>query len=256
MWNTLDMSVHLPEKIQYPSRIEEVNEENKIQKMYSSQSISQTDRETISYSNPIYTSLTIPQTTIGLSEYQSQQGGLRHICLTDWRNQMVDKNYKNQQTSSYFDQSDFPSSNNNRCFSNSMGSNFSGSKSKCKNKSKKRKGEINPRGKESCNSVRNFRIAQKKWSNYMKKQTLNLKEITAIYLALHHFLPLIKKSRTDNTAAMYNIKKSGTNLYHTARKIWKKLLDIKSSTYPRKDKYSNRQTNSIGDERRLSTKRE
>jgi hypothetical protein len=76
-----------------------------------------------------------------------------------------------------------------------------------------------------------YQIAQKKWSNYMKKQTSNLKEIIAtIYLALHHFLPLIKKSRyknilirTDNTAAMYNInKKSGVmNLYCIARKIWK-----------------------------------
>jgi hypothetical protein len=67
------------EKIQYPSRVEEVNEEDKIQKMYSNQSTSQTDRETISYSNPIYTSLTIPQTTIGLPEHQSQQGGMGHI---------------------------------------------------------------------------------------------------------------------------------------------------------------------------------
>jgi hypothetical protein len=73
-------------------------------------------------------------------------------------------------------------------------------------------------------------IAQQKWSNFMKKQTSNPKEITPIYLAFHHFLPLIKKSRyknvlirTDNTAAMYNInKKSGAkNLYHTSRKIWK-----------------------------------
>jgi hypothetical protein len=75
-----------------------------------------------------------------------------------------------------------------------------------------------------------YQIAQKKWSNYMKKQTSNLKEIIAIYLAFHYFFPLIKKSRyknilirTDNTAAMYNInKKSKTmNLYHTAMKIWK-----------------------------------
>jgi hypothetical protein len=52
MWN-----VSLPsrrEKIEYPSRIEEVDEENKIQKMYTSQSTGQTDRETISFSNPIY----------------------------------------------------------------------------------------------------------------------------------------------------------------------------------------------------------
>jgi hypothetical protein len=66
------------EKIQHPSKVEEFNEEDKIQKMYSSQSTSQTDRETISYSNPIYSSLTIPQTTIGLSEYQSQQIHMSH----------------------------------------------------------------------------------------------------------------------------------------------------------------------------------
>jgi hypothetical protein len=75
-----------------------------------------------------------------------------------------------------------------------------------------------------------YQIAQKKWSNYMKKQTLNLKELTAIYLALHHFLFLTKKSRyknilirMDNTAAMYNINKKSRamNLYRTARKIWK-----------------------------------
>jgi hypothetical protein len=77
---------------------------------------------------------------------------------------------------------------------------------------------------------REYQIAQKKWSNFMKKQTSNLKEITAIYLAFHHFLPPIKKSkykniliRMGNTVAMYNInKKSGAmNLYRTARKIWK-----------------------------------
>jgi hypothetical protein len=64
----------------------------------------------------------------------------------------------------------------------------------------------------------------------MKKQTSNLKEITTVYFAFHHFLPIIKKSRyknilirTDNTATMYNIiKKSGAmNLYRTVRKIWK-----------------------------------
>jgi hypothetical protein len=97
------------EKIEYSSRVEEVDEEDKIQKMYSSQNTSQADREIISYSNPIYTSLTIPQTTIGLPEHQSQQGGLGYICpmgiQDNWRNQMVAKNNKNQQTSSYFDQS-------------------------------------------------------------------------------------------------------------------------------------------------------
>jgi hypothetical protein len=64
----------------------------------------------------------------------------------------------------------------------------------------------------------------------MKKQMSNLKEITAIYLALLHVLPPIKKSkykniliRTNNTAAMYSINKKSEikNLYHTTRKIWK-----------------------------------
>jgi hypothetical protein len=143
----------------------------------------------------------------------------------------------------------------------SLGSNMPSDKSKHKNKSKKKNGKIIAKKKNLAilsknrklycptsmtNSKWNYtdqlglkmnqkiqkycQIAQKKWSNFMKRQTLNLKEITAIYLALHHFLPLIKKSRykkiiirTDNTAAMYNInKKSGAmNLYRTARKIWK-----------------------------------
>jgi hypothetical protein len=67
------------EKIQYPSRNEEINEEDKIQKMYIKNS-SQTDRETISYTNPIYTSFTLPQTIIGLPEYQNQQGKMGYLC--------------------------------------------------------------------------------------------------------------------------------------------------------------------------------
>jgi hypothetical protein len=45
-----------------------------------SSGINQTDRETISYSDPIYSSLIIPQTAIGLSEYQSQQRRMGYIC--------------------------------------------------------------------------------------------------------------------------------------------------------------------------------
>jgi hypothetical protein len=69
----------------------------------------QVDRETISFLNPVFASIPIPQTIIRLPEYQGQQGRLGYICFmgiqNDWRNQMVDKNYKNQQTLSYFDQS-------------------------------------------------------------------------------------------------------------------------------------------------------
>jgi hypothetical protein len=42
------------QKIEYPSRIEKIYEEDKIQKMYSCKSISQVDRETVSFSNPIF----------------------------------------------------------------------------------------------------------------------------------------------------------------------------------------------------------
>jgi hypothetical protein len=74
----------------------------KNQKMHTGQSTNQADRETVSYSNPIYASLHIPQTTIRLSEYQSQQRGMGHICSmgiqNDWGNQVVVKNDKNQQT--------------------------------------------------------------------------------------------------------------------------------------------------------------
>jgi ribonuclease HI len=83
----------------------------------------------------------------------------------------------------------------------------------------------------------------------MKRQTSNLKEITAVYLALHHFLPLIKKSRykniiirMDNTAVMYNInKKSGAmNSKKDMEIIRSKLLNIKNSSYSGEDKYNNR----------------
>jgi hypothetical protein len=133
------------EKIQHPSRVEEIDEENKIQKMYISQGTSQANRKTISYTDPIHPNILIPQTTFGLSEYQSQQGGMGHLCpmgiQNDWRNQMVDQNYKNQQTSSYFDQSHFPSS-----------------KSKCKNKSKKRNGEIITRREKPCDTIGNGKL--------------------------------------------------------------------------------------------------
>jgi hypothetical protein len=67
------------EKIQHPSRIEEADEKDKIQKMHLNSGTRQADRETISYPDSIYPSLIIPQTTIGLPEYQSQQGEMGHI---------------------------------------------------------------------------------------------------------------------------------------------------------------------------------
>jgi succinate dehydrogenase flavin-adding protein (antitoxin of CptAB toxin-antitoxin module) len=51
MWNVSPPSRR--EKIEYPSRIKGIDEEDKIQKIYSSQSINQADRETISYSDSI-----------------------------------------------------------------------------------------------------------------------------------------------------------------------------------------------------------
>jgi hypothetical protein len=112
------------EKIEYPSRIEKIDEEDKIQKMYSNQSINQVDRESISYSNPIHPSFTISQTIIGLFEYQSQQGRL--VITTS-----------------------VPSS---------MGSNFSGSKTKNKDKPKKRNAEIITRRERSSNSIREGQV--------------------------------------------------------------------------------------------------
>jgi hypothetical protein len=65
--------------IKYPSRIEKVKEKNKTQKMYFSQSISQIDRETISYSNSIFPNLTLSQTIIILPEHQGQSGGMVYL---------------------------------------------------------------------------------------------------------------------------------------------------------------------------------
>jgi hypothetical protein len=56
----------------------------------------------------------------------------------NWRNQMVVKDYKNQQTSPYLNQSDLSSSNNDRCIPNNMGCNISSSKTKSKDKPKKK----------------------------------------------------------------------------------------------------------------------
>jgi hypothetical protein len=150
------------EKIQYPSRVEEVDEKDKIKKCTSVRILIQADREIISYTNPIHPGILIPQTIIGLFEYQSQQKGMGHLCpmgiQNDWGNQMVDQNHKNQQILSYFDQSHIPISDNNGCFPNSMGSDISSNKSKHKNKSKKRNGEIIARRKESCDSLRKRQI--------------------------------------------------------------------------------------------------
>jgi hypothetical protein len=71
----------------------------------------------------------------------------------DGRDQMVAKNYKNQQTLFYIDQSDISNSDNNRCIPNSMRSNFPSSKTKHKNKSKKRDAEIIARRERSRDSI-------------------------------------------------------------------------------------------------------
>jgi hypothetical protein len=74
-----------------------------------------------------------------------------------------------------------------------------------------------------------YQVVQQKWKRKMKKQTLNLKELTVIHLTLEHFLPQIIKInftsiliRTDNTTAMYGInwKTHSQNLYMTTRRIW------------------------------------
>jgi succinate dehydrogenase flavin-adding protein (antitoxin of CptAB toxin-antitoxin module) len=45
------------EKIEYPSRIEEIDEKDKIQKMYSNQNTNQINKKAVNYSNSIlYTS--------------------------------------------------------------------------------------------------------------------------------------------------------------------------------------------------------
>jgi hypothetical protein len=78
-----------------------------------------------------------------------------------------------------------------------------------------------------------------------EKQTSNLKELTAIYLALGYFFPLIKKSRyksilirTDNITAVYSInRKSGAmNVEKDMKIIREKLFGIESSTHSRENK--------------------
>jgi hypothetical protein len=291
------------EKIQHPSRVEKVSEEDKIQKMYSSQSISQTDRETISYSNPIYPSLSIPQTVIGLSECQSQQRGMEHLCSmgiqNDWRNQMVDENYKNQQTSSYFDQSNLPSSNYNGCLSNIMGSNLSNNKSKRENKFTKRNGEIIARRKESCDPIGKWEtVLPHKFDEYQvelyrsDRTEIESEDSEILSNSPEEMVKFYEKTNLkpegDNSSLLstsslppsdkeiqiqkYNNKngqyrsdvqhqqeiRGHESIPHSEKNmeiIRKKLLDIKSSTYPWENKCDNRQIKSIGNERRLSIKR-
>jgi hypothetical protein len=94
MWNVSTTSGG--EETQYASRIEEINEEDKIQEVHPSQSISQINRETFGYLNLIFSSLALLQTIIGLPEYQSQQGRLGHLCsvgIQDDRRNQSERNY-------------------------------------------------------------------------------------------------------------------------------------------------------------------
>jgi hypothetical protein len=52
IWNSTDISVQFP-KEEYPSTIEKNEEENLLQKMHTSDSISQIDSKIIGYSNPV-----------------------------------------------------------------------------------------------------------------------------------------------------------------------------------------------------------
>jgi hypothetical protein len=63
--------------------------------------------------------------------------------------------------------------------------------------------------KEKQKLQKQYQVVQQKWTRKMKKQTSNLKELTAIHLALEHFLPQIIKAnftsiliRIDNTLVM------------------------------------------------------
>jgi hypothetical protein len=286
----LGMSVHLPEE-RKSSILQELKKSMKRIK-FKKCTPCQVDRETISFSNPIFASLPIPQTIIGLPEYQGQQRRLGYISpmgiQDDWRNQMVAKNHENQQTSSYLDQSNISSNNNNRCIPNNMGSNFSNNKTKHKNKSKKRNTKIITKKKDlvilsekirlyCSKNLKNTKwsytdqiglklnqklqkdcqITQQKWSNYMKKQTSNLKEITAIYLLSSSNKEVKNRQYSSNVQYQQEIgsKEFILHIQENLEIIRKKLIDIKSSTYSRKDKCDNGQTKLSRNEQRLSSRR-
>jgi hypothetical protein len=217
----------------------------------------------------------------------------------DRRNQMVAKNNKNQQTSSYFDQSNFPSSDNNGFLPYSMGSNFSGSKPKRKNKSKKRNGEIISRREESRDSLGKRKIilphklneyqvelhrpirsedeseASERISNSPKEVVKLYEETNFESKRDNSDLPstsslsspnkevqiqkYIDKDRqySSNVQNQKEIKNNESLSYskEDMETIREKLLNIKSDPYSRKDKCSNRQTESTRNEQRLSIKR-
>jgi hypothetical protein len=255
------MSVQLPEERK--SNVEEIIEEDKIQKMHPSQNVIQADRETISYSNPSYTSLTLPQQLSDCLNIRVNKEGWD--TYVPWEYRMIGeikwwiKTIKTNKPCLISINPTFQAVITTDASPIAWGATFQAVSQNVRINPRKEMEKLSleeknlvilsEKGRLYCpTSLTNtkwsytdqlglkmnqklqkeYQIAQKKWSNYMKKQTSNLKEITANYLSLHHLLPLIKKSRyknilirTVNTAAMYNInKKSGAmNLYCTARKI-------------------------------------
>jgi hypothetical protein len=131
--------------MEYSLRIEEIDEEDKFKKC-----------------TPIKILVKLIGKLSATWDCLNIRGRLRYILpmgiQDNRRNQMVVKNYKNQQTSPYLHQSDISCSDNNGCIPNSMGSNFSSSKTKNKDKPKKGNTETITRRKRSSNSIRKRQV--------------------------------------------------------------------------------------------------
>jgi hypothetical protein len=65
--------------------------------MHTCESVNQTNREIIGYSNPVLPGLSLSQTIVKFPEFNNQSMGLGHILpmgiQNDWKNQMVAKNH-------------------------------------------------------------------------------------------------------------------------------------------------------------------
>jgi hypothetical protein len=107
--------------------------------------------------SPVLPVLSLSQTIIQLPEFQSQPRGMEYILpmgiQNNWGNKMVAEDHQIQPSSSYFENANSTSSNNNRCLPNSMGSDFSICRTEHKDKRKKRDKKIIPRKKESNNII-------------------------------------------------------------------------------------------------------
>jgi hypothetical protein len=286
------------EKIQHPSRIEEIDEEDKIQKMYISQNSSQADRETkLSATRTQFTqaSLYLKQLSDCLNIRVNKEGWDTYV---PWEYRMIGeikwwmKTIKTNKPRLISTNPTFQAVITMDASPIAWGATFQAVKQNIKINPRKEMEKLSQEeknlvilsenGKLYCptnlrnskwsftdqlglklnQKIQNYcRIAQKKWSNFMKKQTSNLKEMTAVYFASPDNKEIqiqnyYNKDGQYNSDVQHQQKIGGNEPLSYSKEdmeiVRKKLLNIKSSSYSREDKCDNRQTESVRNEWGLS----